>query len=105
MAALFRGDLHGGLLQITSPRMAELLQNLAANEVGMADEANEAHKEEVSTEEEEVYISDPESSSSTSSTRDPRELRMVYVRYEVGHVLGLLLPDTAAGLAWWPVAP
>ena len=88
-------------MQIASQRMAERQQGLTDGEIGVAGGTAGAYGEEVSTEpgEEEVYLSDPGSSS--NSTRDLRELRMVYVRYEVGHLLCLLFPDAAAGLARW----
>ena len=70
-------------MQIASQRMAERQQGLTDGEIGVAGGTAGAYGEEVSTEpgEEEVYLSDPGSSS--NSTRDLRELRMVYVRYEV----------------------
>ena len=69
-------------MQIASQRMAERQQGLTDGEIGVAGGTAGAYGEEVSTEpgEEEVYLSDPGSSS--NSTRDLRELRMVYVRYE-----------------------
>ena len=89
-------------MQIAPRRMADQQQQgLAGGEVGGAGEDAGTDEEAASTEpeEEELYLSDPESSS--SSTRDPRELRIVRVRYEVGRLLYLVLPDAAAGLARW----
>ena len=93
---------HDCRLQIAPRRMADQQQQgLAGGEVGGAGEDAGTDEEAASTEpeEEELYLSDPESSS--SSTRDPRELRIVRVRYEVGRLLYLVLPDAAAGLARW----
>ena len=89
-------------MQIAPRRMADQQQQgLAGGEVGGAGEDARTDEEAASTEpeEEELYLSDPESSS--SSTRDPRELRIVRVRYEVGRLLYLVLSDAAAGLARW----
>ena len=74
-------------MQIASQRMAERQQGLTDGEIGVAGGTARAYGEEVSTEpgEEEVYLSDPGSSS--GSTRDLRELRMVYVRVLLHRVL------------------